>query len=168
MLENTSVDVNLKDEFNCTSLIQDARGGHLECIKLLLLRGADINMTDEDGLTPFISAAIGGNIDCLNVLEKEGAEIHAKNIYGCNAITYACVNGQEKCLQFLLDLEVKISGFGPLVNACKGNHLGCVKILVRNLDSEQIMKQDKYGKSALQHAYELKHWDCFFEILMAL
>eukprot|EP01040_Poterioochromonas_malhamensis_P005192 gene5192-5561_t len=165
ILDLEGIDVNVKDEFTCTSLIQASRGGHYHCIELLLSKGADLTIVDKDNLTPYIAAATGGHINCLELLEKKGADIHAVNQYTSNAITYACVGGHDRCLKYLIEKGLNINarssrtGWTPLANACRGNHIECVKILVERPECNLLMV-DNEGKTAYNHALEFGNSEC--------
>mmetsp|Transcript_18608 Transcript_18608/g.20229 ORF Transcript_18608/g.20229 Transcript_18608/m.20229 type:complete len:534 (+) Transcript_18608:62-1663(+) len=165
ILELKDIDVNAKDEFTCTSLIQAARGGHYHCIELLLSKKADLTIVDKDNLTPYIAAAIGGHIDCLELLEKAKADIHSVNKNSSNAITYACVGGHYRCLKYLIDKGLDINarssrtGWTPLAQACIGNHIECVKILVERPDCDLLMV-DNDELTPYQNALKYGHSEC--------
>ena len=163
----TEIDVNAKDEFTCTPLIQASRAGHLRCIQILLNHGADVNIGDKDRVTPFISAAIGGHLHCLQELaHTPGVDVRAENIYSSNAITYAAVGGYDECLEYLIKLGLNINarstrtGWTPLTNACNGNHVKCANILLSRPKCEILIK-DSEGKTCLEKALENNSIACY-------
>ena len=61
-----TVDIDAGNSSHCgTALHAAVRGGHLMCIKRLLLAGANIAATAAKGSTPLHLAADTGNIDVI-------------------------------------------------------------------------------------------------------
>ena len=56
-----------------TPLLFAAREGCVECIGVLIDRGADVNMTTPDGISPVVSALINGHFDVAAALVEAGA-----------------------------------------------------------------------------------------------
>lgn len=68
--------VNVKDEYNNTSLNWAALSGHLEVVKRLLEGGADIeNKGSGGGLTPLANAASHGHFEIAQFLVDRGARV---------------------------------------------------------------------------------------------
>ncbi|KAL5515199.1 hypothetical protein EMCRGX_G000331 [Ephydatia muelleri] len=51
-----------------TALMWASGWGHMECVKVLLDRGADVNMQDKNGWTALMKASKSGHMECVKVL----------------------------------------------------------------------------------------------------
>ena len=58
-LINLGADVNAKDNFGRTPLMEVADNGYFDVVKLLILNGADIQAVDESGNTALVYAVTG-------------------------------------------------------------------------------------------------------------
>ena len=65
-------DVNVKNKYKRTPLIQAAWGGHKEITELLIAKGADVNAKDDDGDTPLLYAY--SHLEIANILRKHGGK----------------------------------------------------------------------------------------------
>ena len=71
-------DVNLTNDFGANALSMAARGGHLECVALLLRRGARRGTLDMHGMTALHIAAKGNHARiCIELMRHEGADAAA-------------------------------------------------------------------------------------------
>ena len=57
-----------------TPLIEAARGGDVEVVRLLLSAGADVERADSSDCTPLIYAARGGHVEVERLLLSAGAD----------------------------------------------------------------------------------------------
>ena len=57
-------------------LIDAARYGDLETVKLLIENGADINAKDEDGYTVLMHASFNGYLEIVKYLIEKGANVN--------------------------------------------------------------------------------------------
>ena len=68
-------------------VMQAAKGGHLQVVKVLLQGGADPCQLAVDGSGLFEYATLGGNIQVLEFLYNLGTiNIHNRNNFGCTAV----------------------------------------------------------------------------------
>ena len=67
-------DVNVKNKYKRTPLIQAAWGGHNEITKLLIAKGADVNAMDDDGITPLDFAIVDKQSETADHLRKHGGK----------------------------------------------------------------------------------------------
>jgi ankyrin repeat protein len=75
---------------------------HLECVRVLISRGADVNKADVEGCTPLMVASLGGHTDCVRLLLEAGAVIDEKvPASGERAIHLAIIEGHMQCVQLL-------------------------------------------------------------------
>ena len=67
-------DVNVKNKYKRTPLIQAAWGGHKEITELLIAKGADVNAKDANGETPLGVAIARKHPETADLLRKHGAK----------------------------------------------------------------------------------------------
>ncbi|KAL5473631.1 hypothetical protein EMCRGX_G028135 [Ephydatia muelleri] len=73
-----------------TPLMWASRGGHVECVKVLLDRGALVNVRDnKDGRTALMRASFWGHKECVKVLLDRGALVNMQNKEGDTALHLA-------------------------------------------------------------------------------
>ncbi len=72
-LIDRGADVNTKDNFGYTPLIQAAWRGHTDIATLLIEGGADVNAKGSDGHTPLLWATVNGHTDIIKLLRTNGA-----------------------------------------------------------------------------------------------
>ena len=93
-----------------------ARGGHVDCLALLLRWGASIDESSDGGLTLVMCAARGGHLSTLLFLAERGADIHAKNVSrtlhvasGRTAVHMSAESGALSCLRALHTLGADVT-----------------------------------------------------------
>jgi ankyrin repeat protein len=117
------IPINQRDALDQTALIAAVSHNYVECVRLLLDKGADTKVTDNAGWTPLIFAAyFGGSDEMLNLLLDHGADINAQNDRGLTALYLASVTGHEPQVKLLLargaDRNIASkAGYTPLVAA---------------------------------------------------
>ena len=79
-------------------LIDAARYGDLETVKLLIENGADIDAKDKDGYTVLMYASNNGNLEIIKYLVENGADINIKDKNGDTALNYARTEGIKEVL----------------------------------------------------------------------
>lgn len=154
--------VNMQDDAGETVLMIAARHGDLPCMQLLIDKGgADVNLTRLDGYTALMIAAEGGFEDCVKLLLDRGVNVAARNRVGRTAL-FCCVhNGQAGCLKLLLDRgalpgddvnERDSSGITALMDAANGNHIECLKELVRYRSKRRNLLYKQGTPSSSMHS----------------
>ena len=102
-MEGIMQNVNAKDRYGHTPLIEAAKGGDLEAVKDLLHRGAEVDSQSEKGKTALHYAAANGHMDVVKQLLAYGAQVDARDrdwrtplmlaaIYGCNHTVKVLLN----------------------------------------------------------------------------
>jgi len=120
---SAGIPINQRDALDQTALIAAVSHNYVQCVRLLLDKGADTKVTDNAGWTPLIFAAyFGGSDEMLNLLLDHGAEINAQNDRGLTALYLASVTGHEPQVKLLLargaDRNIASkAGYTPLVAA---------------------------------------------------
>ncbi len=116
-----------------------AGSGYINCIRVLLSRGADVNALssgEAHSTTPLIQAALHGDINCLLELIAAGAKIDLACDYGYTPLLAAVENGNTACVKLLLDLGAnpncheKKSGMTALMTAANEGHIECMRLLL--------------------------------------
>lgn len=91
-LDNKLIDYTDSDGY--TALHRASYGGHRDCVKYLLKRGANLKAKTTDGWTPLHCAARWNNIDVAECLLEKGADINAKSSGGNTPLHLAASNGR--------------------------------------------------------------------------
>lgn len=100
----------LKKLFKNKPMINAAKGGNAEKVKLLLEKGADVDAKDNSGNTALIYAAVNGHIETVKILVEKGADVNAEDKDGLTALFWAYKKGYPDIELFLIDK-------GAIVNA---------------------------------------------------
>jgi len=96
-------DVNAKSHDDGeTALMASSIGGHISCIKMLIVRGADVNARNNRGETALMIASQTGHISCIEMLIASGADVNAKDNDGWTALMYASQKGDVRCVEMLI------------------------------------------------------------------
>lgn len=75
---------------NRTALMFATLNGHVDCLALLLERGANVNIATSYGTNALICAAAAGQLECLDLLLRAGANLEAKLKSGCSLQDLVC------------------------------------------------------------------------------
>ena len=76
-------------------------GGHYQCAKLLLLRGAAVDR-ERNGVTPLVAACQNGRLDVCELLIERGASIATPTTTGLSALNTAARGGHADIVALLL------------------------------------------------------------------
>jgi uncharacterized protein len=66
--------------------------GSIDCVKLMISRGANVNLPGDEGVTPLmtsVKATYRGTIEITELLIKKGANVNARASKGSTALMYA-------------------------------------------------------------------------------
>ncbi|CAK5035901.1 unnamed protein product [Meloidogyne enterolobii] len=97
--------VNARDRNGDTPLFFAAAYGHLECVKLLLERGADPNHQDRRIRTAAHCAAAKAQLRVLKLLRQRGASLDLQNYRGDLLFHEAVQVGSKECVDWMLGIE---------------------------------------------------------------
>ena len=81
--------INARNRHGTTALMQAARCGHAQIVRLLLEHGADPNLTRNDKFTALALAAFFGHTETVKILMEFGARTEAVTRCGASAQTWA-------------------------------------------------------------------------------
>uniref|UniRef100_A0A8C1H9P2 E3 ubiquitin-protein ligase HACE1 n=2 Tax=Cyprinus carpio TaxID=7962 RepID=A0A8C1H9P2_CYPCA len=159
LLLNSKFDVNYAFGRVKRSLLHIAANcGSVECLVLLLKRGANPNYQDISGCTPLHLAARNGQKKCMgrlleynadvNICNNEGltatvqclldsgADINRPNVSGATPLYFACSHGQRDTAQILLLRGAKYlpdkNGVSPLDLCVQGGYGETCEILIQH------------------------------------
>ncbi|OIW01594.1 hypothetical protein TanjilG_08775 [Lupinus angustifolius] len=123
-LDNLTGSIDEPVEDGDTALHLTCLYGHLECVQLLLERGANLEAKDDDGAIPLHDACAGGFTEIVQVLLNRANDVeHIKRM-----------------------LEtVDSEGDTPLHHAARGEHVDVIRLLLSN--GASLTKTNLYGKT---------------------
>jgi len=155
------IDVNAKDERECTALHYAAKISNTELIQLLLDRGADIESVDRHGWGVLHYAVRYGDNSTVEYLLEQEADIHAVEKRGWNLLHLAARNGQSEKARILLENDINVNelqnqGWNALHLAVRYGQPDTISTLLEygiNIDV------DNQGWTALQLAVLNGHTD---------
>ena len=84
-----NIDVNIRDVFGSTALLDACTRGCLSSVTKLLTAGADVNIVDREGQTALMCAANNCAGEIAQLLLDNGADINAGNFRGITALQHA-------------------------------------------------------------------------------
>uniref|UniRef100_A0A3P9PX42 E3 ubiquitin-protein ligase HACE1 n=1 Tax=Poecilia reticulata TaxID=8081 RepID=A0A3P9PX42_POERE len=175
LLLNSKFDVNYAFGRVKRSLLHIAANcGSVECLVLLLKRGANPNYQDISGCTPLHLAARNGQKKCMGKLLEYNADVNICNNEGLTAIHWLAVNGRTELLhdlvQHVSNVDVEDAmGQTALHVACQNGHKtvskACVVLFLSHgqRDTAQILLSrgakylaDKNGITPLDLCVQLR------------
>jgi ankyrin repeat protein len=142
MLLIKGIEIESRDMYGRTPLINAASYGHVEICKLLLDHGAKIESKCNLDYTPLHFACQEGHLSVVSLLIARGAEVEARTNMGNTPLNLAALRGHFEICKLLLDHGAKIEsknnlGATPLYYACHNGHLSVVSLLIdRGADVE--------------------------------
>jgi ankyrin repeat protein len=101
-------DVNARDSYGATVLMNAAHAGNVEMVKALIAAGADVNATDELGWNAVHKAVYNSDLDkgfpeVVVALAQAGSDVNAKIGYGIRPLMLAAGYGEASVCQALID-----------------------------------------------------------------
>lgn len=151
-------DVNHENEKIESPIKIATREGHIDVMKLLLLKGAFVNTGD---YTPLMIAADQGNADAAATILKYGLEVDVNdtgNQYEI-ALHHACRNRQYNIAEMLINAGSDLNwfsdhGISPLIAAVTNNDRRMVQLLLKSgadVDAGDL-REGYLGQTPLMYA----------------
>ena len=88
-LINKKVNIELRDKYGLTALMNAAQNNNIEIVKLLADNGADVNAQDYKNGTALTTAAYNGHYNVVDFLIKAGAKLDIQDNEQSTALMYA-------------------------------------------------------------------------------
>ena len=135
--------------------------GALDCVKILLEKGANVNAArSNDGGTSLMHASGEGYLEIVRLLIGKGANVNAQDLDGCTALAFAAHMGHLSVVQLLIEKGATVNssalnGVTPLMFASVRGHLGIVAFLLEN--GADVNAKNKNGDTALHAASTENH-----------
>lgn len=127
-----------------TLLYHAAFLGQTAMVRMLLERGAGVDIKSCDGMSPLFAAAKFGHAEVVLLLLGSGADLRRTN---------GPFNGPERGT--------------ALVAACRGGHLGVVRVLLQHMRGDGLDAKDRTGRTALYWACSRKRPEVTRALLLA-
>ena len=169
-MESRQVDVDAKNRYGVTALIDASYRGQKEHIEWLIVEGADLNARDNQGDTALMNAAIKGHSEIVELLIANGADVNAKDNAGNTALIDASKYNRastSEVLSSLIDHGAEVNlrnkyGETAVMNAARWGHKKNVAFLIA--EGADINAKTKSGETALEFA-EYSHHKEVVELL---
>jgi ankyrin repeat protein len=93
-LEN-GADVNCKDKWGQTPLMESSYYGYLEIVKVLIENGVDVNCKNDNGDTPLMNSSHMNHLEIVKVLIENGADWNIKDDDNWDFMDYLSKENEE-------------------------------------------------------------------------
>ncbi len=143
-------------------LIEAAKGGDWEAVRVLLEQGADVTSTAPDGATALHWASYWDDVETAALLIRAGADVSAANDLGATPLWIASLNGSASMTRTLLEAGANpnaalLSGESPVMTAARtGNPQVVERLLASGADPNASATR---GQTALMWAAAQRHSD---------
>ena len=142
------------------SIIEAAKKGNIEVVKLLLKENTDVNIRNEDGWTALMLASHNGHMQVIEVLLKENADVNIQSEKGMTALMLASRYGHTQIVELLIKENADVNdqdkeGWTALMIASRYGHTQIVELLIKENADVNIQKED--GWTALMLASRYGH-----------
>ena len=143
-------------------LIEAAKGGDWEAVRILLEQGAEVGATAPDGATALHWASYWDNVETAALLIRAGADVNAANDLGATPLWIASLNGSTDMVRSLLEAggepnAALLSGESPVMTASRtGNPQVVERLLASGADPNARAVR---GQTALMWAASQRHSD---------
>ena len=136
-------------------IIEAAKTGNTEVVKLQLKEHVNVNIQDEDGVTALMLASLNGHTQVVELLLKNNADVNIQKEDGVTALMLASQNGHTQIVELLLQENIDVNvqgtnGENALMMAVDHGHTKIAELLLKKI--ENINTQDKNGFTALMIA----------------
>ena len=143
-------------------LIEAAKGGDWESVRILLEQGADVGAAAPDGATALHWASYWDDVETAELLIRAGADVNAANDLGTTPLWIASLNGSTEMVQSLLEAGAEpnaalLSGESPVMTASRtGSPQVVERLLAAGADPNARATR---GQTALMWAASQGHSD---------
>eukprot|EP00731_Ephydatia_muelleri_P021286 Em0013g1013a len=146
-----------------TALMMAYDMGHMECVKMLVDKGAQGNMKPGWGVTTLMTASEAGKVEYVKLLLDSGVQVNVQSVWGETALIKAYDKGHMECVKVLLDNGAQVNmkyqyGWTALMKASVAGKVEYVKMLLDR--GAEVNMQDNYGWTPLMKTSEAGHMEC--------
>ena len=164
VLLRRKLDLDWRNEYGATALLQAVHLRALHIAKLLIEHGAEVDAATigitNTGITALMISARESNLDMMKLLLDHQAEIEKADEMGMTALNRAAQAGRVDAVKLLLDrgATLKPDGQGntPAMTAAKSGPLEMLKFLL-DRDAASLTKRDDNGFTLLHGAADHAH-----------
>ena len=157
-IEFSPPDVNAKDKYGATALIDASFKGQKEAVELLILEGANLNAQDRLGDTALMNAALKGHIEIVEFLISKGADVNLKDNSGNTALIDSAKYARGSAcdiMALLVDNDADVNaknklGLTALIFAAQGGQVENIGCLIA--EGADVNAKSKSGETALKLA----------------
>ena len=157
-IETARPDVNAKNKYGGTALIDASFKGQKDIVELLILEGADLNAQDNQGDTALMNAAVKGHIEIVELLISNGADVNVKDNTGNTALIDSAKYPRESACEIIALLkdngaDVNANnkfGLTALIYAAQGGQIENIECLIA--EGANVNVKSKSGETALKFA----------------
>jgi hypothetical protein len=157
-IETGRPDVNAKDKYGATALIDASLQGQKEIVELLILEDADLDARDNQGDTALMHAALKGHVEIVELLVSNGADVNVKDKSGNTALIESAKYARESACEIIALLKDNSAGvnaknnFGltAVIYAALGGHAENVACLIA--EGADVNAKSYSGETALKFA----------------
>ena len=143
-------------------LIEAAKGGDWEAVRVLLEQGADVTATAPDGATALHWASYWDDVETAELMIGASADVNAANDLGATPLWIASLNGSASMVRALLEAGADpnaalLSGESPTMTAARAGSPRVVEqLLAAGADPNVSATR---GQTALMWAASQRHSD---------
>jgi ankyrin repeat protein/protein-tyrosine phosphatase len=101
LLQHPKIDINIADSNGNTPLLLAVMSGNVNCVAMLLNKGASVNVCSMLGTTPLHVAAERGHVNFVHLLLGAGAHVNAQDNFGQTPLHLAAKNNQKEIVKIL-------------------------------------------------------------------
>lgn len=153
------IDVNLREGFWGTPLLEASRRGHAEVVRVLLAApGIAVNQVDALGVTPLLAAAKAGHVEVVRMLlAAPETDVNQEEAMGQTPLQAASENGHTEVVKLLLATPGIVTnhadsfGTTPLYAACSEGHADVMRLLLEHAEVD-VNEENILGISPLSMA----------------
>uniref|UniRef100_A0A7S3YAA2 Uncharacterized protein n=1 Tax=Lotharella globosa TaxID=91324 RepID=A0A7S3YAA2_9EUKA len=157
MIVDKGVDVEKRDEFDCSALMWAASNGHRHVVQYLIEEAkasVAARAGNSNGITVLNLVGYCGSVSMVRYLvTKGGADVESRDNQGETVLCYAARNGRLDTVRFLVeeasaDVRSKSRrGYTALLRAAKGGHLEVVRYLTDQAAGQAVGARGSEGRT---------------------
>jgi len=109
LLLNHQCNINIKNQFDSTSILLATMNGHYDIVKILIEHKANINILDKDHHNTINYAIEKEDIEILALLIRANANVNNIDKYGNTPLFWATTKGNLTMIKMLLDANADVN-----------------------------------------------------------